>query len=782
MNRLCAHTGFRLMIACIAFVLPMSVHALASASYTLYEEPVGATEATQTSTSYRMNENGISWHQTPLTSTSFQILAAPPTSSSSIADSSSSSSESTVPPPGGRRGNGPITQSPVPPAPPPAEPPKPLVTSPESEPHTAASQETADQADSPRGAYASNGSPLSGRKGGASLEGFEISKVIFHPSATFLILNAPRTPMNVRLLQMILLLLSFSILTVSIGRFMRALSVMKKPASVLSRMFLLCFFRRKQKKKRSEHRHSRHIAGRKKHSYALVILLLLGMNAWVAPHVSAETTAPLKHAYNGHLLDSSGNAVTTAHAVRFSYWKSADYMSGDVTATGSINTSAANYANWVEVFTVTPDSRGYFSVQLGSGAALPAVNSMATSTLTNLFLQVEVKASAAANTAYEILDRDSGDATIDRSPVLSVPSALNADMIDRRDVGTGSGSIPVLQSGGLLNTTHVPGGTSQDRFTIDNDNTGVDNVSLRFGQSLNQTLSFDIVNDRFDFNDDVRVQGNLTVTGLINGVDINSLNAAASHLRVSSGAGLTASVAVGSYRLNGSLTNYAGSGSVALNASATHYLYFTGTGLIVSIGGFPTNRSFIPLAQIITNGSQITSLLDRRALSSDNRENAVEEYYHAAYPNATVKADGTSNVGQLWITNHSGSLSNHYIWSSTRGSLQDYDIYLPVTIPTNFVRWKDHPLEVTYRSSNSESANNQLDIAVFDTADSAVTLSGSTVDLANTAWTTTSFEFTGTPTWALGGVATLRMRLHAKDNEQMQLGDIKVQFVELAAP
>ena len=238
----------------------------------------------------------------------------------------------------------------------------------------------------------------------------------------------------------------------------------------------------------------------------LTTILLLGATGWLVPGVKAETTAPLKHVYNGHLLDSSGNAITTAHKVRFSYWTSADYVSGDVTATGAINTGASAYASWNEVFTVTPDSRGYFSVQLGSGTALPVISSQSANTLKNLHLQVEVKSGAAADTSYEVLDRDANDPTVDRSPVLSVPSALNADMIDRRDVGTGSGSIPVLGSGGLLETTQIPAGTSQDRFTIDNDSSAADTVTLRFGQSINQTLTFDVASDRFDFNDDLRVR------------------------------------------------------------------------------------------------------------------------------------------------------------------------------------------------------------------------------------------------------------------------------------
>ena len=95
------------------------------------------------------------------------------------------------------------------------------------------------------------------------------------------------------------------------------------------------------------------------------------------------------------------------------------------------------------------------------------------------------------------------------------------------------------------------------------------------------------------------------------------------------------------------------------------------------------------------------------------------------------------------------------------------------------MRWKDHLLEVTYRSSNSDAAKNKLDIVVFDTSDAQVTLSGSVTGLANTAWTTTSFEFTGGPAWTPGGTVTLRLRISSKDNEQMQLGAVKAEWLEL---
>lgn len=242
-------------------------------------------------------------------------------------------------------------------------------------------------------------------------------------------------------------------------------------------------------------------------------VLVAAGSVMAAARVSAAS-APQKLVYNGHLLDASGNAVATAVTVRFSLWKSADLVAGNVTGTGAINTAASTYAGWKDAFTVTPDARGYFSVQLGSGVALPDFSTFATADLTSLHLQVEVKPDASALTAYEVLDPNAGDTAVDRTSLLSVPFALNADLLDQRHVGTASGAIPLLASGGLLDLTQVPGGTNADLFILDANNSVVaGNITLQFGSSLGKTLTYDVSNSRFDFNGDLRIQGNLTMSG-----------------------------------------------------------------------------------------------------------------------------------------------------------------------------------------------------------------------------------------------------------------------------
>ena len=632
-----------------------------------------------------------------------------------------------------------------------------------------------------------------------------------------------------------------------------------------------------------------------------------------ALHASAQTTGPQKIVYDAHLLDSSGNAITAEHSVRFSWWTSADHVSGDTTATGAINMGASTYASWNEVHTVTPNSDGYFSVEMGSGTALPDLSSYTPSQLQSLFLQVEVKVSSAADTSYELLDQNASDSTVDRSPIDTVPFALNADMLDQRSTGTSSGSIPVLQSGGLLGLGLIPSGTNRDEFTLDADSSASDAITLQFGTSLAKTLVYDQSNTRFNFNDDVRVQGNLTVTGsvtvgnfalgtgtgagtirwtgtdfegfngsawlsltgtgtaaisqsdadaryvnksgdtmtgnliiasgaslsvsgailtngnltinsdnegvnavlsfgndaavetlmfndtnnrfefsddvyiagsltttgLINGIDITTLGSSTdTHLKVASGGGLTVSVAAGSYRINSVITNYGGSGSVGLSDETTTYLYLTSTGLTLDTIAVPTDKSYIPLASVVTSAGGVSSISDLRTLNSDDRERTIQRVLHPQYANAALQGDGSNNVGKLYVNHDSSSKNNYYLWTSTITSLQDYDIVVRVPIPPDFKQWTRNPLSVTYRTTSGGSLDNKMDITVLDTGGSSVTLSGSTTDLVNTSWTTTTIDFQGSPTWTTEQDFLITFKMYAKSDYEMHLGALKLKYVE----
>lgn len=514
---------------------------------------------------------------------------------------------------------------------------------------------------------------------------------------------------------------------------------------------------------------------------ALIGLLLLLLACMTAPQsADAATTDPQKFVYNGRLLDAAGDPITTAHSMRFSFWTTADYTSAVINGDGSINTGHATYADWHEVHTVTPNSDGYFSVELGSVTSLWDISTLPVATLLGMYLQVEVKASAAADTAYELLDIDGSSDSIDRSQVDSVPFALNADFIDQREVGTASGDLAILTDGGVWDASLIPIGTNQSSFIIDNDNTEAADITLQFGQTLGKTLQYDQGNSYFDFNDNVNIQGNITLTGTVDGVDISSLASAdTAHLKVTDAGGITVNVAEGSYTLRGVTTNYAGASAQSLTDNATNYVYINSSGLQINTSGFPTDQSFIQLAEVITASGDITGISDRRALSSDNREISVDDALVPQYANAAYHADGSDNVGQLVVHYDEGNDKNYYQWTSTRSSLNDYDVVVNYKLPSDFLRWETTALQISYRTASSNIANSKMDIFVYDTNGNSVTLSGSSTDLASTSWTSTSLSFSGSPTWAAGQDFVIRYRLYSKDEIGVHLGETMFHYVQM---
>ena len=577
------------------------------------------------------------------------------------------------------------------------------------------------------------------------------------------------------------------------------------------------------------------------------ILLVTAMVAGVIgaplagiPRVSAETT-PSYLLYEGRVLDGDGNPVTSAVVLRFSFWKSADWVSGDTTGAGAINTSAAQYGGWYEVQTVTPSSNGIVSIQLGSSTSLPTLDFAQ-----HKYLQVEIKTVGAADTSYVVLDPtgDNTADTIDRKFIGSVAYAENAESVGNRTVGTSSGNIVILGPDGRVTTAQMGSGTNVQTFTI-NATYASGDVTLRFGNSLlpetikfsqthaqfefsddinvqgnltmsgslnasgaiiaegnitinddnsaadavltfgnnlaRQTLKYSATNQRFEFSKDVYIAGDLTLTGAVNGVEMSVISV--TPLQVTASTGLSIDVASGSYRLGNTIVNFGGSSGVAVSASATNYVFFGSGGLTVRTMTFPSDESFIPLAVVTTSSSAVTNVTDRRVLQSDTREADVTDMLTAEFDKATYQADASSNVGMLSMSQDNITKRNYYLWSSTMSSLQDYDIFVRYQLPQTFVRWKQdgstNSLAVQYRSTSATSADNALDIAVYDTNGSPVSLSGSTTNLASTSWSTTEIEFLGNPTWTAGQEMLFKFHMSAKNSKQIHLGSVQMEYTTL---
>lgn len=444
--------------------------------------------------------------------------------------------------------------------------------------------------------------------------------------------------------------------------------------------------------------------------------------------VSAVDTTPQRMIYEARLLDSSGtNPLTTSHTFRFSFWSQSAVAVGDIAA-GVINVAAPNYSNWQEVQTTLPSSNGFVTFELGSVTPLPQIDSTE-----HLYLQVEIKASGDPDTSYEVLDRAPANPLIDRAPIGSVPYALNADAVDGAEVGLNDGDIALLGPGGIFPVQTIPGGTNEEVFILDNDDTSLTTIDLQFGNALGKVLSWDLINGYFNFNDNVNIQGNLTLTGTVDGVDVGDLGTTVND-HLDGGASKHDASEIDVEAIDG---NYYSAGDLETVIDDIDQ----------AIAGISTG----PVSESIILNSQ--------------------------FEGASYIADGSDNIGRLYLENDNSVKENYYEWTSTQSTLQDYDIILQVGLPKTFTSWEaTNPWQFNYRSSNSDSNITRADIYIFDTNGNPVVLTGTSTNLASTAWAQTNLNYTGTPTFTAGESFIIIIKMHSSDNETMNLGEIKLNY------
>jgi len=212
------------------------------------------------------------------------------------------------------------------------------------------------------------------------------------------------------------------------------------------------------------------------------LLIILGVFLLNALHVNASTQN-IKNDLEIELLDGGGSPITTQQTLRFTLWGSQTVESGDITAAGAINTSATNYGSYQTSANYTPDGIGVVDIYLPDLSSFPTTLSSS-----NDFLQIEYKAVGQPDTSYQVYD----------------PSFDSSDSIDRMSLRKGFQPATTTLDAGSKTTT--------DTFILDSDNSGGD-ITLQFGETLNEALKWDNANTRFVFTDDLRVEGNQAIIG-----------------------------------------------------------------------------------------------------------------------------------------------------------------------------------------------------------------------------------------------------------------------------
>ena len=461
----------------------------------------------------------------------------------------------------------------------------------------------------------------------------------------------------------------------------------------------------------------------------LLVLFILIFSTFNLKTASAVLTVPEKLIYEARLLDSTGqNPISTDHTFRFSFWVQSPVDVGDVDGVGTINTLAVNYGGWQEVQTVTPNNFGFISFELGTISPLPEIDFTQ-----HLYLQVEVKGSGQPDTAYEILDREPTNPLTDRAPVGSVPYALNADMIDNAELGTSTGDLVILEAGDQFPISVIPGGTNENYFIIDNDDSSITSIDLQFGNTLGKVLSWDMVNGFFNFNDNVNIAGDLTLTGTVDGYDVSDLGDSVNN------------------HLDGGASKH---DAFEIDVEAIDGHFYIAGDLETAIDDI--DEAIFGISAGVTDRIIVLN---------------------SQYDGASYVDDGTNNIGRLYIDNDNTAKENYYEWISKPNNLQDYDIVIQVTVPKTFVQWDPTtPWNFNYRSSSADPNISKADIFVFDTTGAPVTLVGVSTGLANTNWSQTNLNYSGTPTFTPGDSFIIRIRLYSKNSSTMNLGEIQLNY------
>lgn len=149
------------------------------------------------------------------------------------------------------------------------------------------------------------------------------------------------------------------------------------------------------------------------------------------------------------------------------------------------------------------------------------------------------------------------------------------------------------------------------------------------------------------------------------------------------------------------------------------------------------------------------------------------------YSGAILYADGTDNYGRMTsdAIETGGVFKNYYEWKSDRETLQDYDILVRITLPTDFVSWKDDAISLDFMTENSASvANNKVDIALMgnsgidgEVKDGISKLPGS--------WERVSIKSTNiTQCKKAGDSCTVRLSMHSRENYFVRVGDISLNY------
>lgn len=152
----------------------------------------------------------------------------------------------------------------------------------------------------------------------------------------------------------------------------------------------------------------------------------------------------------------------------------------------------------------------------------------------------------------------------------------------------------------------------------------------------------------------------------------------------------------------------------------------------------------------------------------------------AEYAGAVLSGDGSDNVGDM-TSDNTGSSSNsmnYYEWSSSAVVLNDYDVRVRFTLPSDFVSWGNGGIALNYATESTSSTNNMVDMYIY--LEGSATVDGSSTSQVSSSvgvWTSTTVAGTDLDECNTAGeTCVIILRMSSLGDNYVRIGDIDITY------
>lgn len=180
---------------------------------------------------------------------------------------------------------------------------------------------------------------------------------------------------------------------------------------------------------------------------------------------------------------------------------------------------------------------------------------------------------------------------------------------------------------------------------------------------------------------------------------------------------------------------------------------------------------------VIGSGSDTITLSSSGISFAGNARGTKQIRLAAEYENTVLDSGtGSNNSGTMVSTLDLTNRMNFYRWSATPASAQTYDIVTQVPIPQDFSAWAaSNPLSITSRTNHTTDGAITLELR-DSSGTERCSFTSLTMGSAN-SWITNTPSCLSSGTYTPGDYLTMRLRMSSKNNAQVDVGNIVLNYL-----